>query len=165
MSCVGLVEQAIHERPCDSTRSETIVAGGTGGQLGANALLWDGRDEQGKVAAPGQYTVVLVARAGDVREKRAVMVEAAMSPELQAALHGGPVSGSGTRSSAGNATAGAAGSATAGPASSSANSPSGASGGTSSPGEGTHDNGVGNGANPKDYERGSNPGEHKGAKP
>jgi hypothetical protein len=72
-------------------RSEAIADGGKGGQLGANTLLWDGRDEQGKVAVPGQYTVVLVARAGDVRDRRAVMVEAAMSPELQAASHGGPV--------------------------------------------------------------------------
>jgi outer membrane protein assembly factor BamB len=142
--------------------SETLAAGGKGGQLGANALLWDGRDEQGKVAVPGQYTVVVVARAGDVRDRRAVLVEAAMSPELQAALHGGPISGSGMRSPGGAVTGGAAGTAVANPASSGSSPSSGTSGGTSLPAEGTHDNGMDNGANPKDFERGSNPGKHEG---
>jgi outer membrane protein assembly factor BamB len=137
-------------------RSETLVAGGKGGQLGANNLLWDGRDEQGKVAPPGQYTVVLVARAGDVRDRRAVMVEAAMSPELQAALHNGPVSGSGVLPT-GSALTGN-GSATGSVPNKSAPTSS----SPTSPLTGSHDRGVGNGENPKGFIRDDNPGKHGG---
>jgi len=37
--------------------------------------------------------------------------------------------------------------------------------GSANDGTGTHDNGTGNGANPKDFERGSNPGKDGGGKP
>ncbi len=124
---------------------EEAQPGHLGGAWGENVLTWDGRDEQGQPVPPGYYVVILVAEDGTQRDRKIVSLRAVPSLEAVAAALGGVgqpvVRGSGAGGTAGS------------PASSSATSSA------------SHDRGVDRGKNPKDFERGDNPGQHKGEDP
>jgi len=126
------------------------MAAGFGGARGANSVTWDGRDARGQPVAPGSYVAVLLAKQGARVDRKTIPLQARLSPEAQAAGLSGP----GSSGTAGGSPAG--GSTSAGGTNTTPGS------GTTAPGTGTHDNGIPNGKNPKDFPRGSNPGEHKG---
>jgi outer membrane protein assembly factor BamB len=142
--------------------SETIVPGGYGGMAGSNIMAWDGRDEHGQWVLPGRYTMLIIASAGAITDKKSVPIIADLTLAERSRGLGGTVSGGASGSVASAANSG--GSDVSGSGGSRSNpdgSGSGASG-SSSTGSGTHDNGMGNGKNPKDFDRGSNPGQHGG---
>jgi hypothetical protein len=172
--------------------TERLPAGDSGNAMSEQTIVWDGRDEQGQPVEPGQYAAVLVARDGAVTERKTMSLVAVVSPEWLASTLGGvgkPVSGGGGGPS-GVATGAATGSSSLTPVAAGsdagavpsavspeptavASTPTPAGGSAPISGDvgqpsvasaptGTHDNGMGNGKNPKDFERGSNPGKHGG---
>jgi hypothetical protein len=131
---------------------ELEAAGEAGDVLacGDHTVRWDGRDSQGHPAPAGSYVAVVMARTGVNAERLAALVEE-VTPDR---LPGGP----------GNTVPATVVAAPAVAPSTAATVATTAPPGTQ-PGQPSHDNGVDNGKNPKDFEREDNPGEHKGAKP
>jgi hypothetical protein len=131
-------------------------------------LAWDGRDSHGIPVAQGRYSVVILARDGTASDKRIMNIIAVPSPEVLALGSGGGLH-SGVGATSGNtASLNGPGSPSNPPPGAPASVPaaippsgvpSAGDDGTSS---GTHDNGMGNGRNPKYFQRGSNPGRHGG---
>ena len=126
-----------------------IEQGNYGGIPGRHSTDWDGRDERGNNVPPGQYSVVVMAGDGLQIKSRAVALKVLESQGRP----GGPAGG-GTVAS--GVLPGGATSAVSGAPSSGAGATGSDSGGS------THDNGMDQGANPKDFDRGANPGNHGG---
>jgi hypothetical protein len=138
--------------------AEIEESDGNGWTPEVRTVTWDGKDENGQLVEPGKYTAVLVARTGEKTETRQLSLMALSSPAALARSLGGA-------SANGNPVAGASQTNTA-----SAGGAMVGSGGEASPGAGsnpetgselnrsTHDNGMDKGRNPKDFDRGSNPG-------
>jgi len=141
--------------------SDSIVPGRYGGMAGANTMAWDGRDDQGQWVLPGRYTMIIGASAGTATDKKAIPIVADISlADRRRGLGGAASSGaSGPVANVADSSGGAA--SDSGVSGSSSDGSGSGTGGSSSTGTGTHDNGIGNGKNPKDFDRGSNPGHGK----
>jgi len=140
--------------------SDPIVLGGYGGMSGLNMMAWDGRDEQGQPVLPGRYTMIIGASAGGVADKKSIPIVADVSLVARGRGLGGAASG-GVPGSADNVAGPGGGTASgSGGTSGSSGGPGSATDGSSPTSSGTHDNGMGNGRNPHDLDRGSNPGKH-----
>jgi hypothetical protein len=135
---------------------------------GEHVISWDGRNEQGVTVGSGKYSVVVSAKAGAVSQRKSVILSAISyvdSIARQGAGSGAPSFG-GPVTSVSVPSGGTSGTDGSGPVSSGVPASTSPTASDSTPtipsgtSSGTHDNGMGNGKNPKYIDRGSNPGNH-----
>jgi len=159
--------------------SNPAVSGRIGGIAGPNNITWDGRNRTGNTVPPGEYLFILTARNGAGVSRKTISLTALASPEFLARRPGGGAYTEAVSSVDSVTSVEAAAAAMSQPGQSENMGVPGQAGGAGSGGiipggngasggsstnSGTHDNGMGNGANPKGVDRGSNPGKHKGNK-